>query len=208
MPGVIDPSVCDCHFAGCFPVRVCPAQAFSFDAASEQVVIDSDLCAACPGRCVDFCDRYAIRYASNAEEFDVLKARTLGTLSEAEAAEELHRLKQRAEEAVKAQSVIAEGSAATFKVNIEAESRRWRRSSGFGASRRWNSSGVGGSLTCWSGRCRSRSCRRRSTSSLAGPARELCGGANPSGSGRRMKHRGRELYWIVLLRFSHAPCYH
>lgn len=114
MPAVIDPNICDRDFAGCFPARICPEQAFSYDAGL--VIINSDLCGECPGPCVNFCDRYAIRYTSDADEFTVLKARTLGTLSDAEAAEELHRLKEeaKAEEAEKAESAAVEAATTTF----------------------------------------------------------------------------------------------
>lgn len=114
MPAVIDPNICDNDFAGCFPARICPEQAFSYEAGL--VIINSDLCGACPGPCVNFCDRYAIRYSSDEDEFAVLKARTLGTLSDADAAEELHRLKEeaKAEAAKEAEAAAAEVTTAMF----------------------------------------------------------------------------------------------
>lgn len=116
MPAVIDPNICDRDFAGCFPARICPEHAFSYDAGQDQVVINSDLCGECPGPCVNFCDRYAIRYTSDADEFAVLKARTLGTLSDAEAADELHRVKEeaKAEAEKKAEASAVEATTATF----------------------------------------------------------------------------------------------
>ncbi len=116
MPAVIDPNVCDRDFAGCFPARICPVQAFSYDAGQDQVIINSDLCGECPGPCMNFCDRYAIRYTSDDDEFAVLKARTLGTLSDVEAAEELHRLKEeaKAEAAEQAQTAAVEATTTTF----------------------------------------------------------------------------------------------
>ncbi len=114
MPAVIDPNICDNDFAGCFPARICPEQAFSYEAGL--VIINSDLCGACPGPCVNFCDRYAIRYSSDEDEFAVLKARTLGTLSDADAAEELHRLKEeaKAEAAKEAEAAAAEVTTGMF----------------------------------------------------------------------------------------------
>ncbi len=114
MPAVIDPNTCDNDFAGCFPARICPEKAFSYEAG--RVMINSDLCGECPGPCVNFCDRYAIRYTSDEDEFAVLKAKTLGTLSEIDAAEELHRLKEeaKAEAAKEAESAAVEVTAVTF----------------------------------------------------------------------------------------------
>ncbi|HEU4792081.1 MAG TPA: thioredoxin [Nitrolancea sp.] len=116
MPAVIDPNVCDRDFAGCFPARICPEQAFSYHAGQDQVIIISDLCGECPGPCMNFCDRYAIRYTSDDDEFAVLKAQTLGTLSDVEAAEELHRLKEeaKAEAAEQAQTAAVEVTTTTF----------------------------------------------------------------------------------------------
>jgi len=117
MPAVIDPHVCDRHFAGCFPARMCPQHAFSYDAAHDLVVIDSDLCGACPGPCMNFCDRYAIRYAADPDEFTVLRDKTLGVLSDADAAAELQRRKQEreaAEQAAAPEPAVVVATDATF----------------------------------------------------------------------------------------------
>jgi thioredoxin len=101
-------------FSGCFPAQICPEQAFSYDAG--EVIINSDLCGECPGPCVNFCDRYAICYTSDAAEFAVLQAKTLGTLSETEAAEELHRIKEeaKAEAAKEAEGAAVAATTTTF----------------------------------------------------------------------------------------------
>jgi thioredoxin len=99
MPAVIDPNVCDRNWAACFPARMCPKDAFSFNAEANLVVIDDSLCGDCPGPCVNFCDQYAIRYSPDHTEFEVLKQQTLGELSEDEAAEKLQQLKEQEEAA-------------------------------------------------------------------------------------------------------------
>ena len=114
MPAVVDPNTCDRHFAACFPARICPQHAFAFDASTETVVIDSDLCGTCPGPCVNFCDQYAIRYAADPDEFAVLKAKTLGEMTEGEAAEALFQRKEAAKAAAAAASPIQEATTATF----------------------------------------------------------------------------------------------
>jgi thioredoxin 2 len=109
MPAVIDPNVCDKNWAACFPAKMCPKDAFSFDSDANLVVIDDSLCGDCPGPCVNFCDQYAIRYSPDHSEFSVLKQRTLGELSEDEAADELERLKAAEKEQAEAEKA-AEGA--------------------------------------------------------------------------------------------------
>jgi thioredoxin len=98
MPAVIDPNVCDRNWAACFPARMCPQEAFSFDTDQNQVLIDDSRCGDCPGPCVNFCDQYAIRYTLDQSEFEVLKSKTLGEMTEEEAAEELEKIKNQANE--------------------------------------------------------------------------------------------------------------
>lgn len=93
MPAVIAPNICDHNFAGCFPARICPEGAFSFDERLEQVLIDSSLCGTCPGPCTNFCDQFAIRYLPDPDEFDVLRAQTLGEIDEETAAEQMAEVK-------------------------------------------------------------------------------------------------------------------
>lgn len=122
MPAVIDPNVCDRHFSACFPARVCPQHGFSLDSASGLVVIDDTLCGDCPGPCTNFCDHYAIRYTPDPDEFTVLKAKTLGTLSEEEAAAELQRVKEAAKEkekeATAASKPYIEATTASFEADV------------------------------------------------------------------------------------------
>lgn len=111
MPAVIDASVCDKNWAACFPAKMCPQTAFSFDSEANLVVIDDTLCGDCPGPCVNFCDQYAIRYSPDHSEFDILKRQTLGELSEEDAAEERQKLKETEKEQEEAEAESAEQGA-------------------------------------------------------------------------------------------------
>jgi thioredoxin len=116
MPAVIDPNVCDKNWAACFPAKMCPQDAFSFQADANLVVIDDSLCGDCPGPCVNFCDQYAIRFTPDHEEFAILKQKTLGELSEEEAAEELRKLK---DEQADAEEAEPEDAGATINATAE-----------------------------------------------------------------------------------------
>lgn len=105
MPAIIDPNVCDNNWAACFPAKMCPENAFSFDSETNTVVTDYSLCGDCPGPCVNFCDQYAIRYTPDHGEFDILKKLTLGEITEEDAIEERQQLKDAAEEAEQAEEV-------------------------------------------------------------------------------------------------------
>jgi thioredoxin len=123
MPAVIDPNVCDRNWASCFPAKMCPADAFSFDTDQHQVIIDDSLCGDCPGPCVNFCDQYAIRYTPDHSEFEILKSKTLGELSEQDAAEQMTKLKEKAEqeeaaEAVQEQGAVVSATQATFAEHV------------------------------------------------------------------------------------------
>jgi thioredoxin len=118
MPAVIDPNVCDKNWAACFPAKMCPKDAFSFDSEANLVVIDDSLCGDCPGPCVNFCDQYAIRYTPDHSEFEILKQQTLGEMTDEEAAEKRQQLKEEEEEAAKAkeaeQGATINATAETF----------------------------------------------------------------------------------------------
>lgn len=121
MPAVIDPNVCDRNWASCFPARMCPQEAFSFNSQLNEVIIDDSLCGDCPGPCVNFCDQYAIRYTPDHSEFGVLKQRTLGEITEDEAADELEKLKEAEKDAGETeagQSATVDVTAATFAEQV------------------------------------------------------------------------------------------
>ncbi len=123
MPAVIDPNTCDKNWAACFPAKMCPQSAFSFDTVQNLVVIDDSLCGDCPGPCVNFCDQYAIRYTPDHAEFDILKRQTLGEVTAEEAAEERNKLKeeekkQEAQEAEQQQGATVNATVETFNDTV------------------------------------------------------------------------------------------
>lgn len=119
MPAVIDPTVCNRNFDMCFPARVCPERAFS-QLANGEVLIDSSLCGACPGPCMNFCDGYAIRYDPDPTTFAILARKTRGEISADEAlAERAAALAQAAEDAHQtAESLIPNVGMDTFVAQV------------------------------------------------------------------------------------------
>ena len=109
MPAVIDPTVCNRNFEACFSARVCPEQAFS-QLTTGDVVIDSALCAECPGPCVNFCDGYAIRFDPDPTTFVILARKTRGEISADEALAERDAVREQAQlDAEQAASTLIPG---------------------------------------------------------------------------------------------------
>jgi thioredoxin len=99
MPAIIDQAVCNCA-PRCFAIPACPVDAIAFRVELGQVTIDSDQCGDCPGPCTNFCDRSAIKYTPSYDDFDLLTAQVLGTMTaEAIAAERARRKEAAAREA-------------------------------------------------------------------------------------------------------------
>jgi thioredoxin len=95
VPALIDQAVCNCA-PRCFAIPACPVDAISFRIDGGQVTIDSALCGTCPGPCTNFCDRSAIKYSPSYDDFDLLTAQVLGTLTAEEIASERKRRKEEA----------------------------------------------------------------------------------------------------------------
>jgi thioredoxin-like negative regulator of GroEL len=81
------------------------------------VVVFPERCEDCRGPCLNFCDRYALKYAGSLEELRLLQAELDGTMSVEAIAQERLRLKQQ-EEARRQAEQIPEISAATFQHEV------------------------------------------------------------------------------------------
>jgi len=96
---------------------MCPQEAFSVD-ADGLVQIAFELCGDCPGPCVNFCDGYAIRYERDPGEFDIMRRRLLGELSEDDAIRERQELARAQEEARRAQAAVRDVTLETFETEV------------------------------------------------------------------------------------------
>ncbi|MGB9722500.1 MAG: thioredoxin domain-containing protein [Chloroflexia bacterium] len=103
MPVLILRERCD-NLPHCFAATACPNQAIFYDEGKGQVVVLPERCGDCRGPCLNFCDRYALKYAPSLEELRLLQAELDGTMSPEEIAQARLRLKQ-AEEARRGEAV-------------------------------------------------------------------------------------------------------
>lgn len=103
MPVLILRERCD-NLPHCFAATACPNQAIFYDEGKGQVVALPERCGNCRGPCLNFCDRYALKYAPSLEELRLLQAELDGTMSPEEIAQARMRLRQ-AEEARRREAV-------------------------------------------------------------------------------------------------------
>ncbi len=115
MPVLILRERCD-NLPHCFAATACPNQALFYDEGKGQVIVLPERCGDCRGPCLNFCDRYALKYAPSLEELRLLQAELDGTMSPEEIAQARLRLKQ-AEEA-RQQKAVPEVTAETFRQEV------------------------------------------------------------------------------------------
>ena len=113
MPALVDPNKCNRNWDQCFPARICPEEALTFDDLAG-VVIDSSFCGDCPGPCVNFCDGYAIMYDRNPETFDIMRRQILDDLSADDAVAERQRVEDEAAARVAADSSVVDVTTDSF----------------------------------------------------------------------------------------------
>lgn len=115
MPVLILRDRCD-NLAHCYAATACPKQALFYDEASGQVVVFPERCADCRGPCLNFCDRYALRYAPSLEELRLLQAELDGSMSAEEIARQRMLLRQAAE--ARRREQLQEVTAANFQQEV------------------------------------------------------------------------------------------
>lgn len=116
MPVLILRDRCD-NSALCYAASACPNQALLYSQASGQVLVFPERCGDCRGPCLNFCDRYALRYAPSLEELRLLQAELDGTMTAEAIAQERLRLKS-VEESRRQAEQIPEVTAAAFQREV------------------------------------------------------------------------------------------
>src|SRR5689334_11578652 len=121
MPVLVNPKLC-LDREKCFAAIGCPYGAYHHNIEAKTWEVDATICGDCPGPCLNFCDAYAVRWADDLFEIDLLKQQLAGTLTESEAAE--LRAAER-EKAAQAQEAAAEEAVAVVgeitQANFQAE---------------------------------------------------------------------------------------
>ncbi|MGC8873113.1 MAG: thioredoxin domain-containing protein [Chloroflexia bacterium] len=115
MPVLLLKDRCD-HLPHCYAAGACPNQALFYDERSRQVVVFPERCGDCRGPCLNFCDRFALKFAPTLEELRLVQAELDGTMSAEEIAKERLRLRQEAES--RARAAVPEVTVTTFQREV------------------------------------------------------------------------------------------
>lgn len=123
MPVLVNPKVC-VDREHCFAAGACPYDAFIHNPLKRTWEVDANVCGDCPGPCLNFCDKDALRWGDDLVDLSFVKAEIEGTMKPEQVAEA--RLKHKKElaaalalEASKQRS--AEGVMELTRANFERE---------------------------------------------------------------------------------------
>ena len=121
MPVLVDPKTC-VNREHCFAAAACPYDAFFHNSLKQTWEVDANICGDCPGPCLNFCDKDALRWGDDLVDLKLVKAELEGTMTPQQVAEARLEHKQElqaAAEAAKEQE--AEGVIALTRANFERE---------------------------------------------------------------------------------------
>src|SRR5947209_2601096 len=106
MPVLVDPKNC-VNRDNCFAANACPYDAFFHNSLKRTWEVDANICGDCPGPCLNFCDKDALRWGDDLVDLKLVKAELDGTMTHAEVLET--RAKHRLEMAEAARKKDVEG---------------------------------------------------------------------------------------------------
>jgi thioredoxin 1 len=95
----------------------CPKDAMKMDMTQNKVVVEAQICGDCPGKCLNYCDTVALKFAPTLIELEVIAREMNGELTSEQAAEERNKIaiqlkaEQAAAEAAKLEKEMAVASA-------------------------------------------------------------------------------------------------
>ncbi len=122
MPVLVNPKVC-VDREQCFAAGACPYDAFIHNPLKRTWEVDANVCGDCPGPCLNFCDKDALRWGDDLIDLSFVRAEIEGAMKPEQVAEA--RLKHKkglvaALEAAKQKSA-AEGVIELTRANFERE---------------------------------------------------------------------------------------
>lgn len=123
MPVLVDPKNC-VDRDHCFAASACPYNAFYHNPLKRTWEVESTICGDCPGPCLNFCDKDALRWGDDLVDLKLVKAALDGKMKPEEIAEARLKHKQElkaAKEAEDAAKKATEGVIALHLQNFERE---------------------------------------------------------------------------------------
>jgi thioredoxin 2 len=121
MPVLVDPKIC-VDREHCFAASACPYDAFLHNPLKKTWEVDAQLCGDCPGPCLNFCDKDALRWGDDLVDLSLVKAEIEGTMKHEQVVEA--RAKHKKELAVAleaARQKSADALVALTRANFEEE---------------------------------------------------------------------------------------
>ncbi len=127
MPVLVNPKVC-VDREQCFAAGACPYDAYIHNPLKRTWEVDANVCGDCPGPCLNFCDKDALRWGDDLIDLSFVKAEIEGSMKPEQVAEA--RLKHKKElaaalEAAKQKSAkeksVSEGVIELTRANFERE---------------------------------------------------------------------------------------
>lgn len=144
MPVLVDPKIC-VDREHCFAAGACPYGAFYHNSLKRTWEVDATICGECPGPCLNFCDKDALRWGDDLVDLKLVRAELEGTMKPEQVVEarlkhkeELKALKAAEETAKQKSSAEAEGVIQLTRANFEREVLR---------------AGVPVAVDCWADWC-------------------------------------------------------
>jgi thioredoxin len=119
MPVLVNPKAC-VDREHCFAAAACPYGAFYHNSLKRTWEVDATICGDCPGPCLNFCDKDALRWGDDLVDLKLVKAELEGTMTPAQVAEARLKHKKDLQEAA-AREKSAEGVIALTRANFERE---------------------------------------------------------------------------------------
>jgi thioredoxin len=100
MPVLVNPQQCEDR-EHCFAAAACPYDAFYHNPLKKTWEVNASLCGDCPGPCLNFCDKDALRWADDLFELQLVKAELEGKMKPEEVAEARHKHREQLKEEAK-----------------------------------------------------------------------------------------------------------
>ena len=123
MPVLVNPKEC-VDREHCFAAAACPYNAFIHNSLKRTWEVDATICGDCPGPCLNFCDKDALRWGDDLVDLKLVKAELEGTMTREQVLEARAKHKEEAKAAAKAaeeEKKAATGIVALTTANFETE---------------------------------------------------------------------------------------